>query len=78
MTIKFLPKLLFIYSSIKVKNQDKGENVFPVPLVLNQGVTHSAVLGNFSTKSDKINCYNQRTSCNLNYPTTKQLGIGNE
>lgn len=68
MTTKFLPELLLIYSSIGVKNQDKGQNVFPVPLVLNQGATHNAILGNFSTKSDKINHYKKRSNCNLNYP----------
>lgn len=68
MTIKFLPELLFIYSSIGVKNQDKGQNAFPAPLVLNQGATHNVVLCNFSIKSDKINHYKEKTNCNLNYP----------
>lgn len=68
MTIKFLTELLFIYSSIGVKNQDKGQNAFPAPLVLNQGATHNSVLHNFWIKSDKINHYNKKTNCNLNYP----------
>lgn len=37
----------YLHSSIGVKNQDKGQNAFPAPLVLNQGATHNSVLHNF-------------------------------